>query len=333
VKWHGMDRCSVREIIVEEKPVYLRSIEFELGEINRIDQLEELQRQPESLRTLRALGLNSFSRCDGDIVAYAARCMTKVLHSAAVEAASVDALVYATNTFGHTEPHLDALKCAMYELGLHRAYPYGVSFSGCGNLQAGIRVATALVRGGHHRNILLVAADTASHSYSTQGSRIYSNNVSIFSDGAAACLVGAEVGQGKRGLYRWLCTEQVSDLSIVKHSRDGDWAEAMRCAESGVSMASQRALRAAGLQRADVRALITNNYNLSVSRLFGMAAGVSDSKVFSANLGRYGHVYSADGLINLASFAEVAHPRPGEKIMVLGSGPSTWGVSVLEYQN
>ena len=277
------------------------------------------------------MGLNSFSHYEKDITYASVECIKQVLKSSNIDPLSVDALVYATNTIKHTEPHLDVLRCAMYDLGLRDTYPYGVSFSGCGNLNSAMRIATSLISAGHHSNVVLVAVDIASDSYSTKGSRIYSNNVSIFSDGAAACLVTKDIGGETNNRFRILCAEQVSDSRMVEYGRESNFTEAMSCSTQGIVEASRRALRQANIGCNDIRALITNNYNTSVTCLFSMAIGLSESKVFSGNLGRYGHVYSADGLINLASFAKTAPLRVGDKIMMLGSGPSTWSVSILAY--
>ncbi|MEJ1355069.1 MAG: 3-oxoacyl-[acyl-carrier-protein] synthase III C-terminal domain-containing protein [Candidatus Sedimenticola sp. (ex Thyasira tokunagai)] len=316
---------------MRDNNIYLKNIQYQLGEFHGIDSLAELQQNPLALETLSSLGLSCFSKCEGNIVDYAAQSIKKVLNSSGIEPRAIGAMVYATNTIDHTEPHQDALKCAMHELGLHHSYPYGISFSGCGNLQAGFVIATSLMAQGYYSNILLVAVDTANQSYTSENSRVYSNNVSVFSDGAAACLLTTSIDDNSGSVFRWVCTELVTDSRIVDYGRENNWAEIMRCTEFGIVDASQKALRKAGLSCNDIRVLITNNYNLSVTRLFSMAIGMSDSKVFIGNLGRYGHVYSADGLINLATFAETVRLRPGDNIMMLGSGPNTWGITILKY--
>ncbi|MEK8174871.1 hypothetical protein NKH77_54905 [Streptomyces sp. M19] len=72
-------------------------------------------------------------------------------------------------------------------LGLPGADHLALSGRDCGNLAPALEVASALLGAGRYERVLLVLADRA-----RAGRRVMASGLSVFSDGAAACVVTRE---------------------------------------------------------------------------------------------------------------------------------------------
>jgi len=66
-----------------------------------------------------------------------------------------------------------------------------------------------------------------------------------------------------------------------------------------------------------------------VQRIFATQIGTPRSKLFDANIARFAHAYAADNLINLADAMALDGIEQGRHVLLLGTGPETWGGCVL----
>jgi 3-oxoacyl-[acyl-carrier-protein] synthase III len=309
--------------VSENAAIYLSGFAHELGERAPITEVEELSGKPEVLENLHALGLKWYARSTVSSMELARRSMSQTLAESGVAASDVDAVVYATNHFRDEDIWKDPVKRVLHDLGLIHAYPYGVSFSACGNLHSALQVATGLLRTGECRNVLLVTTDRTGELFPE--SRIYSTNVSICSDGAASCLLSTEV----RGACRWRATYQYADSRLIDYAGPERLTDYLRAVSTGLRTSVAGALARVELRAEQVSQLIMNNYNLSVSHMFAASAGVPLSRIFRNNIERFAHAYAADNLINLQDYLTASGRRPG-MLLLLGSGPNTWNSTVLE---
>lgn len=71
--------------------------------------------------------------------------------------------------------------------------------------------------------------------------------------------------------------------------------------------------------------MVTNNYSSANLEDFADVAGMSADRVFRRNVDRIGHIFAADGLINLADLEATDELAPGDRVLVLSSGPCSWG--------
>lgn len=76
---------------------------------------------------------------------------------------------------------------------------------------------------------------------------------------------------------------------------------------------------------ADYDWLVTSNYCTTNVDDFADLAGIDRDRVFRGTVARYGHVFAADGLINLAELTGTGRVAPGERVLVLSTGPFSWG--------
>jgi len=304
-------------------PVYLSNITYRLGACRPVAELEELADKPEVRENLQALGLVDYAVSNEPTHSLALACLGDTLAGSGLGAARVGAVVYATNHFRDHDLVDDPLKRGLLGLGLVHAYPLGISFSSCGNLHSALRVAVQMLQAGDMENVLVVTSDR--NSEFTPETRVYSSNVSVCSDGAAACLLSTTI----EGPLRWLAGVQHTDMRLVNYSTPAQLADYLRCLREGIQFSVSQALERAGVERSQILQLITNNYNLSVSHLFASASGIASCKLHRDNIGRFAHAYAADNLINLADYLAQS-PAHGGRLALLGSGPNTWSTAVLE---
>jgi 3-oxoacyl-[acyl-carrier-protein] synthase-3 len=303
--------------------IYLSGLAYELGELKEIQHLEELSGKAEILENMTALGLYSYAASSHTSLELAQRVLCKTLTETRIPNEKIDAVVFATNHFRDRDLTEDPLKRMLKNLGLRHAFPYGVSFSSCGNLHSALSMAAGLLLTCGLRNVLVVTSDK--NSEFEPESRIYSTNVSILSDAAASVLVSTEF----EGRIRWLATQQYTDMRLIDYSAPEQIGNYLQCVRSGIQVSVAKALAQAGIDAGMISQLITNNYNYSVSMLFATAVGVPVANVFRDNVPRFAHAYAADNLINLQSYLSAPEANAGH-ILLLGSGPNTWNTTVLD---
>lgn len=302
----------------------MSGLAYELGELEDIGALSELVGKPEVLENLRALGLVQYARSRRPTAELARAAIERTLAEAQLQAREVDAVVYATNHFHDRDVDKDPIKRALHELGLRHAYPIGISFSACGNFHTALRVGAGLIAAGGCNTVLVVTADCNAE-YEPE-SRLYSTNVSVLSDAAASCVLRIEA----EPQFRWRGTAQFTDSQMVELSDPKRIVDYLACLGNGLERVTCDGLALAQVDRSQLRWLITNNYNTSVTRLFSIKTGFPMASIFQANLARFAHAYAADNLINLRDLLAAGGLDVGESVMLLGSGPNTWSATVLE---
>ncbi|HEX3849825.1 MAG TPA: 3-oxoacyl-[acyl-carrier-protein] synthase III C-terminal domain-containing protein, partial [Polyangiaceae bacterium] len=79
----------------------------------------------------------------------------------------------------------------------------------------------------------------------------------------------------------------------------------------------------------DYAALITNNYAPATLANFAQALGAAPDRVFTDNVARLGHAFAADNLINLEDLTLSGALELRGRVLVLSTGPLTWGTVSL----
>jgi 3-oxoacyl-[acyl-carrier-protein] synthase III len=303
--------------------VYLTALAYELGEFYSIEEVDELKENPQVLKTLLMLGLDKYSRSNLATSEIAKNSALRTMEKAQFLGEDIDVLIYATNSFWDLEGSgLMEIGCLIDELDLKKAYPIGINLSECGNLQTGIRVATGLIKAESCTNILLITTDRISE----KSSRIVPPNISVASDGAASfILTSSEI----KGEFEVICTSQhmnakVNSIDPIKQS-----LLFFEQIMEGVKKTSDMALVNIAKQPKDFRQLITNNYNMSVTKSICDSLGFNPMQAYTKNISRFAHASAADNVINLYDFSLENSVLTNELIMLIGTGTSAWGCTVL----
>ncbi|MBB5960728.1 3-oxoacyl-[acyl-carrier-protein] synthase-3 [Saccharothrix tamanrassetensis] len=226
----------------------------------------------------------------------------------------VDAIVVCTDTLEGRTP-TDWLLDYRARTGRHDTRALFVGGSACANLTAGWDLASALVRAGTARSVLVVTADRV-----PSGTRFPAMSTTVFSDGAASCLVTTEPSGPAFAL-----------LGTATRSWRPD-PEANEMAHARGILTTTRAT-VAGLTRPDgITHLLTPNFGSATRNLLAMAASFPVRRLDPGVAGDVGHCFAADALLNLDHLARNPGPADGDTVLALMSSATTMSAALLGYR-
>ncbi|WP_454561928.1 3-oxoacyl-[acyl-carrier-protein] synthase III C-terminal domain-containing protein [Mycobacterium haemophilum] len=295
---------------------YLHGLAFTLGDKAAVDTLEPLRDDEQLLRRVHDLGLRYYHRTDRSPIDLAAEVIAQTLAQSPVAPEEVDVLIFASASVngGVFEgiPILRMLNAA----GLTRATPMGISLSDCGNFGSALRVAHSLIIGGGARNVLVVTTDVCQDPQS----RILTDTLSVLSDGAAGCLISAEHPS---------CLELLATAGQTNQQvRTAELSDMAFLIRRGLMKVIGELLTRSSAELSDVGRLFANNVNIEAVRFMTVALGLDHDTAYIDNIADFGHVHSADILINLLTYLEEGAP-PGQLILAVSHSYGTWGAAAL----
>jgi 3-oxoacyl-[acyl-carrier-protein] synthase-3 len=303
------------------EPVYLSAIEYVVGDNEPIESIPELKEQGEFVETLKALGLDRYNRSDAGPAALAAEAACKTLGRAGLAPDDVDLVLYCTTSFQDSANYRQGLHQFTARTGLSHAYILGQSLSECANVNAAIKTASEMLQNPQYSNVLVVSADAVHPSQS----RVVPPSISIKSDGAVAFLMTKAAGR-----YRVVDSHWNRGRAFWGMDPSREIQPYMQMVSEGIEANVAAILARNGLAIADVKKVVTNNYNRSVLRTFSFKIGVKENGFFWENVAVNAHVVAGDTLINLKQHSLKPESVAGEKILLLGSGPYMWVTNLLE---
>lgn len=304
------------------QPIHLSAIRYQTGEFHEIEKLPELQAQPDLLANFHALGLEECAIADRPISELTREALAATLSASPLDPSEIPLIVVASDSFGASTLRA-GLPSTIADLGMTRAVMVGVTLADCGNLHAALRITRSLmVSEGLHDAIVLTADAHGDHDVD---SRIVRPRISVFSDAATACRLSLDEGD-----FVLRSTKQFSDPGAAKIDAYANPIDFLEATIQGVQTVCDDVLSACGLERADIDHLVTNNYNLSVSALFAERGDFPLEKVHRDNIPRIAHAYASDNLINLKDLDTETPLEPGQRALLIGTGPFTWGASLVE---
>lgn len=301
-----------------EKRIYMKGISHEIEETRDIRHLEEIRDNPDLLETFRSLGVASYSSSKQSLPELAAACAARSLWKGKVAPESIGLLVLASTRFGDITPK--DVQWLIAKLGIKNAYPVGVTLSECANFIIALSVAVDALQQERYKNALVITVDKIQ----SGSSRIVPPDVSVASDSAASVILSAEEGP-----YEVLGTQQHMIPLQYETSAQEDFGRYLKTSASGLAEIANMTLAASGNKPEDLSWLVTNNYNTSVAALFAAQFRVDPSRVYMANISRYGHCFGADSLINLSHCTSENRPSADDLLCLLASGPNMWATALL----
>ncbi|MDY0810758.1 3-oxoacyl-[acyl-carrier-protein] synthase III C-terminal domain-containing protein [Kitasatospora purpeofusca] len=234
-------------------------------------------------------------------------------------AARPDLVVYVSENDPDTTGSLARI---LDRLGLDDVEHLALSGQDCGNLVPAVRVASDALASGRSERVLLLLADRAEGR-----DRIMASGLSVFSDGAAACLLS----RGPEPAGPRLRVEAAGSRTAVRLA-DADPAE--QGLLSTVRLASETVtalLDTLGRTRADFRYAILPNYRPAAQKFLLAAMRMPPGKLLLGPVTELGHCFSADLLITLHRLAASGALDPGDRLLLATGGPYSWSALAVEY--
>src|SRR5579863_1142641 len=280
------------------EPVYLLGPAYVLGEHEvdhtAIDNLGELARRFKLAPKPDLWGWGTIRTTSRELEDLAVETGAATLKTAGIDTASVDALVLCSNRIpGPAEGHGQFVADILTGLGLGDIPAYGANLNRCVNLLAGIDLARALVLAGRYQRVLVITTDKVAEGADRM------SQFALFSDGAASCLIAAGPA----------CGYEVLGCASAQETASLEWTN--QISADLAKAVNEQLIDMAGIKLGDVAALLHANLFTPLVAMKERQAGFSAGQLYLGNIGRLGHCFAADPLINLVDRAELGHLRPG----------------------
>lgn len=302
-------------------PIMMAGPAYSLGDLLPMEQAVAAGIPSGLLDRLRTYGFAYCSVSERSPSALAAESARSLFSLTGVCPADVDAVVYATCSH-RSEPSSTqerAVREGVLEpLELSSARLFGVWLGESGNLVSAFRLARSLLVARGMTAVLILVADGVPKLPGEY--RAMPNAVTINGDGAAACLLSTWIP----GSYRLEGIGQVASPAMCQAGRRPGLREYLEFM-AGVKAALALLYQTSGTSADCYQWMVTNNYSETNISDFAGVAGIPSERVFRDNVSRHGHAFTADGLINLFDLTESADIHPGERVLVLSTGPFSWG--------
>lgn len=300
--------------------VFINSVAYHTGEIVPLTKLPEFADKPGAAGRLAAVGVTKTSAFSGsfrDLVLPVLRQLIRPDEPSA----GIDAAVLTSPTNIADSASQESLLSMLADFGLERVRFVHVSGNECADVLVAIEYASGLLASqGAGRVLVLTAND-----YRYFSSRYAESAIVAFGDGAAGCLLS-----GNPGPYRVLGFWYETDQRLSQHRPDPrDQVKAIACLSNRVV---QRTLTLSAMRIEDCEAIVCANMNTHYSRFIAGLLDVPLERIFTCNVGRFGHISDSDYLINLASLCgdQTRTFRPGAKVLVIALGSRTVASLALE---
>lgn len=223
-------------------------------------------------------------------------------------------------------------------IGARRAIGFTVGDLGCAASSVAARLARDLLQANRDHEHVLVAMGSKPY-----GTRRHRSGVTISGDGGAAMLISR--GAGRRLVEIEVETSgKYWDLYRIDY-RDtpaSSWVEV--CADprrysfelAAESRKRFRAMIDAILERqrcslADIDHIVMQNLSRAAFAFYEAVFQIPVARACRRNLERYGHLGSADIVVNLMEGEESGELEPGSRVLVLNNSPvAAWSVMLYE---
>jgi 3-oxoacyl-[acyl-carrier-protein] synthase-3 len=296
---------------------FLSGPAFSVGTPRLLDELEIAgEIDSEDMNLFRERGLERY--CDDDRPLSEA-CIATVLltlEKTSLRPSQIDAIVFANSSSSWTSAEEKDLLGAFAAAGFDRKIILGLHMQACSALNCALRVASDMLRQSTGKNVLVVVFGRAKG----PGERV--GPATVFSDGAASCVVSSE-----RGPFHILASEALTTPNLASLPF-GD-ARLMTLAYKELCHMARSILAKTHIAPAQLRGVFGSNTNCGSLELIAEAAGVNQRTIYKEDLSKYGHVFACDNLIGLTNFCSTQKVLLGEYFLLLSWSPYVVGASLL----
>ena len=260
---------------------------------------------------------------------------------AGLDASELDLVIVGTCSPDYYMPSTAVL--VAHQLGATRAAGFDL-MAACSGFIFSLATASAYVRSGMYRNVLVVGVELLSRflDYTDR------NTCVLFGDGAGAVIVSAsESGGGLMGLDMYsdgsgaegiifpaggsACPTTPQTVAEGGHFVHMAGKEVYRYATRQLAESAQAALRDAGLTVGDIDQFLFHQANLRIIESVQNTVGIPADKTY-LNIERYGNTSAASVPMALVEALAEDRIQPGDKLLMVAFGAGyTAGAAVVEW--
>ncbi len=314
------------------KDIYIQGFGFCLGEQIPMGELSMLAKDTQRKERFVDMGFEHFLYAPESAVEMGLKAIDACLSATNCDAKDIDLVVWCSNTLDDKMYYRD-IHQGFQKRGLANAFPVGVHGTFCGNLGTGIRLVRSLFISGDIKSALIVCSDK--NQGLDEKARLLEPAVAVTSDGASCMKLSVDTGP-----YRILNIHQIVNHSMADLEIDDIYEGTLKHKPAfmrysfesfkGRKRAAEEFYEKSNTLSKEYRWLVTNNYGMNTLLGFASEAGVDKEKLYSKNISRTGHVQSTDNLLNISTLEEESLAQEGDKILMLSTGPYSWGFWSLE---
>lgn len=296
-----------------------------LGERNEISSLEVFCNKREVLSHLLSNGLEYFLSSDLSPAQLATSSVKQTLEFSGLESRQIDGVIYVSSTFADVAQRTVEIGQFCVDTGLQNVPPIGLYLAECGTYATAVKIARSFLESGRYKNLLVVTTDKAS----SENHRLLDGNLSVSGDAAASCIFSTD--DKFNADFELLNVVQNTDQQLWGVDMSTNYTLFAKLFAEGVAktfVETFNGVEELKLKKPDV--LVTNNYILEVLGMFAQLAGMDYEQLYTRNLSKMGHLFTADNLVNLQTLLSEGAIKEGQLIATLSTGVCTWGGTVLK---
>lgn len=249
----------------------------------------------------------------------------KALAASGLSAADVDLVIVATCTLESQIPNAAAV--VAHRLGIRSPGAFDVN-AACAGFCYALATASAAVRGGAARNVLVIGSEKLSQwiDWTDRATAV------IFADGAGAAVVTASDTPGI-GPVVWGSSGDRSDAIII-NDRDSflhqEGQTVFRWATTALHPVAKEACDRAGVDPSQLAAFVPHQANLRIIEAIARKLG-ADNAVIARDIVTAGNTSAASIPLALSRMLERGEVRSGDLVLALGFGAGlTYAGQVIE---
>ncbi|MCY4044219.1 MAG: hypothetical protein OXE99_03980 [Cellvibrionales bacterium] len=323
-------------MVIKEEPssVYIDGITYQFGEIAC-----DISREAESFDgpdkawadLILQNGMKTYYKSNQCCLDFSSSVARSSVDSFGCSAADIDSVIFTSysyrSQFSHSQLSQDGFNFSKYiqskltkEIDFINAEFFGVFLTESGNFASLIRAARNLILAEGKRNILCINVDKIPKTPTQRRGAL--SGVMTNTDVVAAFIVSSEKGQFKVEGVSQVFSPYLNTLGRGEGLKKQ--MEIMR----GISDSASNTLSKLGHSPKDYTSLLMNNYSLELMRQFAGYMGFSEDILFSENLPKFAHAFTADNIINLSTITPKLNT--GDRVFMLSGGTTNWGTCSVQ---
>lgn len=301
----------------------ISAIQYELGDLIKIDELDFLVSDQEKLKMYQASGLTNYVKTNLDPMELCFTSLSKTLDQIKVEKEEIDFLIFTSeNAKRDYSLGIRDANQLQIRLGLKKAQPIGVSLSECANVITGLQLGASLINAKMAKNVLLVCFDKLPEA---DIRRRMPHEMSILSDGAVSCMI-SEPGKGDFDIQSITHKNMATQWDYFGTESSNMYS--MQKLKSLVGV-TKRILKENAIETKEIKKIFTSNYATSIAKMFIEISGFKEEQGYYANIERFAHTLAGDILINLKDYVDESPLNVNEKVFMLIDSFSSCGSIIL----
>lgn len=306
---------------MSDSKCFISALAYSVGMIKPIDELAGMDNVTiELLNTLKSRGLKNFCEDTRTIPEMCLASARQTLQAANLTPEQIHAVVFTSSNSDGLVADDDetALFAALHSAGFTKTRIIGLTLQACSACGEALQIACDLINNPEKKALVIIFGKKKANRLGPQAN-------TIFSDGAASCIVSAGTGEF-----------EICAIESMINTYLGSMGRALNMAQTHGGLLDLRELsrkvcKKSGVEAKAMRAFFGTNASLGHLNFMAQAAGMPMNKVYQDDVAEYGHLHSCDNLISLKNYS-AKHPlAPDDHLMLTAWSSHVVSAAVLKY--